>query len=216
MNQNKIKVMVVDDHLMVRKGLALFVGGYSDMELVGEAADSQTAVVVFAETQPDVVLMDMKLPDRDGAATIAEIRKRHPNARVIALTSFADDDTIDAALHAGARGFLLKDVSVEELANAIRTVHQGKVIFDEKASEVLYGLLAKSENVETKTIFSKREKDVLRHLVNGLTNKQIAARLKVQPSTIKQYLSSIFTKLRVQSRTEAVAETLRMGLIEKK
>lgn len=160
--------------------------------------------------------MDMKLPDRDGAATIAEIRKRHPNARVIALTSFADDDTIDAALHAGARGFLLKDVSVEELANAIRTVHQGKVIFDEKASEVLYGLLVKSENVETKTIFSRREKDVLRHLVNGLTNKQIAARLKVQPSTIKQYLSSIFTKLRVQSRTEAVAETLRMGLIEKK
>lgn len=215
MNNNKIKVMVVDDHLMVRKGLALFVNGYADMELVGEAGDSRTAVQLYTETQPDVVLMDMKLPDGDGATAIREIRVKFTNARVIALTSFADDETIDAALHAGARGFLLKDVSVEELAAAIRMVHQGKAIFDAKAYEALFSFLEKSGVSEVKTIFSKREKDVLRHLVNGLTNKQIAVRLKVQPSTIKQYLSTIFTKLRVQSRTEAVAEALRMRLVEK-
>ena len=212
MKNKKISVMIVDDHLMVRKGLAQFVKGNRDMRLVGEAENSRDAVLLYKQEIPDVALMDMKLPDRDGAATICEIRKSDPNARIIALTSFAEDEVIDAALHAGARGFLLKNISVEELANAIRIVHDGKTIFDSKSSEIIFNLIANTAAQGNQFVLSEREKSVLDLLVNGLTNKQIALQMKVKPSTVKQYLSSIFVKLRVQSRTEAATEALKLGL----
>jgi NarL family two-component system response regulator LiaR len=215
MNTKKIKVMIVDDHLMVRKGLALFVNGSKDMELVGEAEDSAGAIQLYEQENPDVVLMDMMLPDNDGATTISRICKSHPGAKIIALTSFTEDEIIENALQAGASGFLLKNVSVEELASSIRMVHQGKTIFDAKASDVLHRLINRTEADDKKAVFSEREKDVLRLLANGLTNKQIAAHLKVQPSTVKQYLSYIFSKMRVQNRAEAVAAAIRMNMLKK-
>lgn len=217
MTQPPIKVMIVDDHLMVRKGLALFVSGFEDMLLVGEAGNAQDALDIFMKQLPDVVLMDMVLPDINGAEITRMIRQRHPEAAIIALTSFGEEALIESALRAGARGFLYKNISVDELADAIRQTYRGRTILDPKASEVMLRLVGGTESgaaAPVKSELSDREKDVLQLLVRGLTNKQIAATLDLQPSTVKQYISNILSKLNVQSRTEAVASALRHGLIE--
>lgn len=212
-----IKVLIVDDHPMVRKGLAMFVGGFEDLRLVGEAADAASALEAYQREQPDVVLMDMVMPGENGAAVIYKIRQKFPDAAIIALTSFEEEDLIKNALLAGARGFLYKDVSVDELVDAIRQVHRGCTILDSKASAVMLRLVsAKLEPASEvpRADLSEREMEVLKYLVEGLTNKQIASYLGIQPSTVKQYISNILSKLDAQSRTEATAIALRLGLIE--
>lgn len=218
MSGELIKVMVVDDHPMVRKGLVMFVGGFADMQLVGEAADAASALEMYRQEHPDVVLMDMVMPDEGGASAISRIRQEFPEAAIIALTSFGEDHHIEAALRAGARGFLYKTVSVEELADAIRQIHRGRTILDPKASDVMLRMVSGGESSPPslpQSALSERESDVLRLLVEGLTNKQIAVRLDLRPSTVKQYISNILSKLKVQSRTEAVAAALKLGLLEK-
>lgn len=218
MSDELIKVMVVDDHPMVRKGLVMFVGGFADMQLVAEAADAASALEMYRQEQPDVVLMDMVMPDEGGASAISRIRQEFPAAAIIALTSFGEDHLIEAALRAGARGFLYKTVSVEELADAIRQIHRGRTILDPKASDVMLRMVSGEELGPPslpQSALSERENDVLRLLVEGLTNKQIAARLDLRPSTVKQYISNILSKLNVQSRTEAVAASLKLGLLER-
>ncbi len=218
MSNELIKVMVVDDHPMVRKGLVMFVDGFADMQLVAEAADAVSALEMYRREQPDVVLMDMVMPDESGASVISRIRQEFPAAAIIALTSFGEDHLIESALRAGARGFLYKTVSVEELADAIRQIHRGRTILDPKASDVMLRMVSGEEASPTslpQSALSERENDVLRLLVEGLTNKQIAARLDLRPSTVKQYISNILSKLNVQSRTEAVAATLKLGLLER-
>ncbi len=218
MTQQPIKVLIVDDHPMVRKGLALFVSGFDDLLLVGEAGNAQEALDLYALHSPDVVLMDMVLPDVDGAQIIRMMRQLDSEAAIIALTSFGEEALIEAALHAGARGFLYKNIGVDELADAIRQTHRGRTILDPKASEVMLRLVSGANRTPfafVKSDLSEREKNVLKLLAQGLTNKQIAATLDLQISTVKQYISNILSKLNVQSRTEAVASALRLGLLEK-
>ena len=217
MAQSQIKVMIVDDHPMVRKGLAMFVAGYEDMQLVAETGNAANALELYESQRPDVVLMDMVMTEQDGATTIAQIRQAHPTAAIIALTSFGEEQLIEAALRAGARGFLYKNVSVDELAEAIRQTYRGRTILDPKASEVMLRLVSGSDSplpVTLKSDLSEREHMVLTLLARGLTNKQIAAQLQLQPSTVKQYISNILSKLNVQSRTEAVSAALKLGLIK--
>jgi DNA-binding NarL/FixJ family response regulator len=216
MKTKRIKVLIVDDHLMVRKGLALLVSGFKDLRLVGEASNATSAVQLFEEERPDITLMDMILPDVSGAEIIRRIRKIQDDAAVIALTSFGEEDLITEAIRAGARGFLYKNISVDELADAIREVYRGQVVLDPKASDVMLRLIRESDPIThaAKPDLSERELDVLQLMAQGLTNKQIAPQLDIQASTVKQYVSHILSKLKAQSRAEAVANALRLGLIK--
>lgn len=214
MTKKQIKVLIVDDHLMVRKGLALLVSGFKDLQMAGEASNAESAIKLFESKKPDVVLMDMVMPDVSGAEAIRRIKQIHAGAIIIALTSFGEEELIKEALRAGARGFLYKNVSVNELADAIRQVHKGRVVLDPKASEVMLRIVSESNSAPIKSELSEREHEVLQLLAQGLTNKQIAIRLGIQLSTAKQYVSNIFAKLEVKSRAEAAATALRLGLIK--
>lgn len=200
---------------MVRKGLAMFVSGTEGLRLVGEASNARDALDLYESERPDVVLMDMVLPEGSGASVIRQIRRKNPEAAIIALTSFGEEKIVEDALQAGARGFLYKDVSVEELADAIRQIYLGRTVLDSKASDIMLRMVSSSDSPgpgPLKTDLSEREYDVLQLLIQGLTNKQIATQLDLQPSTVKQYVSNIISKLGVQSRTEAVAVALKLNL----
>ena len=206
-----IRVMLVDDHTMVRRGLATFLMVFDDFKLVGEAENGVNAVQLCAEVLPDVILMDMVMPEMDGASATRAIRKQFPQAQVIALTSYKEGELIKNALEAGAIGYLLKDVSADELARAIRAAHAGRATLSPDAAQVL---------VETANLppapgldLTERERAVLALMVEGLNNTQIAGRLTVSPSTVKSHVSNILSKLGVSSRTEAVSLALRHGLV---
>jgi len=212
-----IKVMIVDDHPMVRKGLAMFIDGSPNLELAGEASDSESALSLYKSANPDVILMDMVLNNASGIDVIKELRNENASVGIIALTSFDDENLVKGALKAGARGFLYKNISIEELADAIRQVYLGRMILDPRASTLMLNLVSETNAVQQdlgKMALSQRENDVLHFLVQGLTNKQIASQLELQPSTIKQYISNILAKLGVQSRTEAATVAIKLGLVE--
>jgi NarL family two-component system response regulator LiaR len=204
-------VLVVDDHPMVRRGLATFLKVYDDLEMAGEAASGQEAIQLCAELQPDVVLMDMVMPDMDGATATRLIRKQSSQVQVLALTSFKEETLVQSALKAGAIGYLLKDVSADDLAQAIRAAHAGRSTLSPEAAQAL--VHATSQGAETRIDLTDRELEVLSLLVDGLNNTQIAAKLTVSPSTVKSHVSSILAKLRVSSRTEAVTLALRNRLV---
>src|SRR5512134_3713515 len=183
-----IHILIADDHLMVRKGLSALVQGIADFTLIGEAENGKQAIVMYSTLHPDVVLMDIVMPDVGGIEAIRTIRAEDPAANIIALTSFSDEQLISQALTAGARGFLYKDVSVDELINAIRQSHLGQVTLDPEAMRVLMDRLERSQKQEVharhgEVKLSPREKDVLQLLVQGKTTKQMALILSVQPST---------------------------------
>ena len=205
-----IRVVIVDDHLMVRRGLATFLKVFKDFELVGEADSGESAIQLCAKLQPDVVLMDMVMQSMDGAAATRLIRKQCPSARIIALTSFKDEILVKSALQAGAISYLLKGVSASELAQAIRAAHAGRPTISAEATEAL--IQAASQDSVLGPELTGREREVLLLMVEGLNNTQIASRLTVSPSTIKSHVSSILAKLGVTSRTEAVALALRHKL----
>ncbi len=206
-----IRVMLVDDHTMVRRGLATFLKVYDDLELVGEAADGQAAVELCAQVLPDVILMDMMMPDMDGATATRLIRQQFPKVQVVALTSFKEEGLVRNALQAGAIGYLLKDVSADELARAIRAAHSGRASLSPEAAQAL--VHASNQPLAPGHDLTERERVVLALMVEGLNNTQIAARLVVSPSTIKTHVSNILSKLGVASRSEAVALALRSGLV---
>lgn len=208
---NPIRVMVVDDHAMVRRGLATFLMVYDDLELAGEAESGEEAIQLCSEVKPDVILMDMVLPVMDGAAATSVIRKRYPKVQVIALTSFKDKNIIKNALEAGAIGYLLKDVSAAELALAIRAAHAGRATLSQDVAQVI--VQTAGQPPEPGLDLTEREREVLALMVEGLNNTQIAGRLTVSPSTIKSHVSNILSKLGVSSRTEAVTLALRHGLV---
>ena len=203
--------MVVDDHTMVRRGLATFLKVFDDLELVGEAASGQAAIQLCAQQQPDVVLMDMVMPDMDGATATRLIRKQFPKVQVLALTSFKEEILVQSALQAGAIGYLLKDVSADELAQAIRAAHAGRATLSPEAAQAL--VHAASQPPAPGLDLTEREREVLALMVEGLNNTQIAARLTVSPSTVKSHVSNILSKLGVASRTEAVALAIRNRLV---
>jgi two-component system, NarL family, response regulator LiaR len=207
----KIRVMVVDDHTMVRRGLATFLKVFDDLELAGEAAGGQAAITLCAELQPDVVLMDMVMPEMDGATATRLIRSHSPKTQVLALTSFKEEILVQSALQAGAIGYLLKDVSADELAQAIRAAHAGRSTLSPEAAQAL--VHATSQPAGPGVDLTERELEVLALMVEGLNNTQIAARLTVSPSTVKSHVSNILAKLGVASRTEAVTLALRNRLV---
>ena len=204
-----IRIMIVDDHLMVRRGLTTFLKVFKEFELVGEAESGEVAVQLCEKLQPDIILMDMIMDGMDGAAATRLIRKQFPNIQVIALTSFKDEIHVKSALHAGAISFLLKDVSANELAQAIHAAYEGRPTI---SPEVTKSLIETDQEPIPGNDLTEREHEVLLLMVEGLNNTQIASRLTVSPSTIKSHVSSILTKLGVASRTEAVALALRNKL----
>jgi two-component system, NarL family, response regulator LiaR len=206
-----IRVMLVDDHTMVRKGLATFLKVFDYLELVGEAESGADAIKLCGEVLPDVVLMDMVMPDMDGATATALIRQQFPHVQILVLTSFKEGELIKKALEAGAIGYLLKDVTADDLARAIRAAHAGRATLSPEAAQSL---------VETTNLppapgldLTEREREVLALMVEGLNNIQIAARLTVSPSTIKSHVSNVLSKLGVASRTEAVTLALRNRIV---
>jgi NarL family two-component system response regulator LiaR len=203
--------MLVDDHAMVRRGLATFLKVYDDLELAGEAASGQAAIQLCDTLHPDVVLMDMVMPDMDGAAATRMIRKQSPGIQVLALTSFKEGILVQSALQAGAIGYLLKDVSADELAQAIRAAHAGRSTLSPEAAQAL--VLATSQPPAPGLDLTGREREVLASMIEGLNNTQIAAKLNVSPSTVKSHVSNILSKLGVASRTEAVTLALRNRII---
>jgi NarL family two-component system response regulator LiaR len=206
-----IRVMLVDDHTMVRRGLATFLKVFDDLELAGEAENGQTAIQLCAKLQPDVVLMDMVMPDMNGATATRTIRQQFPNVQVIALTSFKEEELVKSALEAGAIGYLLKDVSADELVRAIRSAHAGRATLSPEAAQAL--VHAASQPPAPGYDLTERERAVLALMIEGLNNIQIAGKLTVSPSTIKSHVSNILSKLGVTSRTEAVTLALRNRII---
>ena len=206
-----IRVMLVDDHAMVRRGLAAFLKVFDDLQLAGEAEGGEAAIQLCAEAHPDVILMDMVMPDMDGAAATRAIRQQFPHVQVLALTSYKEGDLVKNALEAGAIGYLLKDVSADELAGAIRAAHSGRATLSPQAAQAL--VETTSQTPRPGLDLTEREREVLALMVEGLNNTQIAGRLVVSPSTIKSHVSNILSKLGVASRTEAVTLALRSHLI---
>lgn len=210
-DQSPLRVLLVDDHSMVRRGLAAFILAFDDLELSGEAADGSEAVKRCAEVLPDVVLMDLMMPVMDGVEAIRVVRQRFPTVKVIALTSFRDEALVQRALRAGATGYLLKNVTADELAVAIRSTHSGRRVLAPEATQALIDSAAQPPVPGAD--LSAREREVLALLVQGLNNTAIAGRLVVSRSTAKAHVSNILTKLGVGSRTEAVALAMRHHLI---
>ena len=206
-----IKVVIVDDHELVRGGLETILGLFDDIELVGQADSGAAAVKLCGETRPDVVLMDLVLPGgMDGAQATQELLRTCPDTQVLALTSFSDPELIQRVLRAGALGCLLKNVSGKELAAAIRRAHEGTSTLAPEAADALVHAI--SSPAEARVSLTHREQDVLALIVDGLTNAEIAERLVVSISTIKTHVSSIIAKLGASTRTEAAAIAVREHL----
>jgi two-component system NarL family response regulator len=204
---NAIRVLVADDHVTVREGLAAIIGRQPDMTVTGEAANGREVVDRWREQRPDVTLIDLRMPVLDGVGAIAEIRRADPSARIIVLTTFDTDNDIARAVSAGAKGYLLKDAPREELLDCIRRVNAGETCIP--ASVV--AKLAANLTTDPLTV---RELNVLNLLAQGRSNKEIAMKLYISETTVKSHLRSIFTKLNVLSRTEAISVASRRGLVQ--
>lgn len=214
MEANKpIRVLLVDDHAVVRSGLAAFMMIFDDLEFVGEAGDGREAIQKCEELKPDVVLMDLIMPEMDGASATQVIRSRWPDTQVVVLTSFKEDDLVQGALRAGAIGYLLKNASAEDLAGAIRSATAGRATLAPEAAQAL--IHVNRANYQASSFdLTDREKEVLALMTEGLNNLEIADRLVVSRSTVKFHVSSVLSKLGASTRTEAVAVALKNRLIE--
>jgi two-component system, NarL family, response regulator LiaR len=210
---NVIRVMIVDDHALVRSGLEAFLMVQKDLKLVAQAKNGQQAVSLCAETQPDVILMDLLMPGMSGIETICQIKQQFPHVQCIALTSYKEEELVQGSLKAGAIGYLLKDVSADDLANAIRSAFAGRPSLAPEAAQALIQISRKGPPVGAD--LTDREREILRLLVEGLNNPEIADRLVISRGTVKFHVSSILSKLGVASRTEAVSLALQNHLVTK-
>ncbi|TLD71396.1 response regulator transcription factor [Phragmitibacter flavus] len=201
-----IRVLIADDHVTVLEGLAAMIGRQPDMEVVAEACDGDEAVARWLELRPDVALVDLRMPGRDGMEVIEEVRRHDGTAKVIVLTTYDNDQDVMRVVKAGARGYLLKDARREELLECIRKVHAGETCIPQ-------GLIEKLAAGISGETLTGRELNVLELLAEGLSNKEIAARLSISETTVKTHLRGIFGKLNVLSRTEAVTVAGRRGFV---
>ncbi len=208
-----IRVLIADDHAIVREGLRSLLETEPGMELVGEAADGGEAVAKARALQPDVILLDLMMPRLDGLAALGEIRREQPDARILVLTSFTEDEKVFAAIKRGALGYLLKDSSPQELLDAIREVARGEpALHPTIARKVLRELSRPPELPPTPDPLTARELEVLRLVAQGLSNQEIAERLAVSERTARTHVSQILTKLHLANRTQAALYALREGL----
>ncbi|HKZ85208.1 MAG TPA: response regulator transcription factor [Anaerolineae bacterium] len=205
-----IRILLVDDHSVVRQGLRMFLALDPELEVIGEAADGAEAVRVARELKPDVVLMDMLMPVMDGVAATAAIRRELPDTEVIALTSVLEDEKVIGAVRAGAIGYLLKDTEADDLRRAIKAAANGQVQLSPKAAARLMREVRAPDSPEALT---ERETDVLRLLAQGKSNKEIAHQLSLSEKTVKTHVSNILAKLGVPSRTQAALYAVRIGLV---
>lgn len=209
---DRIRVLIADDHEIVRQGLTTFLELQEDIEVVGQAADGEAAARMAERLTPDVVLMDLVMPVLDGIGAIARIRASAPSSHVIVLTSFADDEKIFAAIRAGAAGYLLKDVSPQDLATAIRMVQGGEPILAPGVARRLMDEVGRQP--EPANHLTEREIEVLKLIANGRSNKEIAGDLTLSEKTVKTHVSNILKKLHVADRTQAALYAVRQHLVE--
>lgn len=209
----RIRVLVVDDHAVVRQGLRTFLELQDDIEVIGEAADGATAAALATELRPDVVLMDLQMPGSGGVDGIRLMREAGLAARVIVLTSFTDDGKVLPAIRAGAAGYLLKDVEPQALAQGIRSVHSGQVLLNADIAARLLSASAPAGGHRADTL-TDREREVLREIAHGLSNREIARTLVVSEKTVKTHVSSILAKLGLQDRTQAALYAVQHDLAD--
>ncbi|WP_242248375.1 response regulator transcription factor [Bacillus cereus group sp. BfR-BA-01523] len=214
----KIKVLLVDDHTVVLKGLAFFLSTQEDFELVGEANNGKEALVKVGETSPDVVLMDLYMPEMDGIEATNCIKKEYPNVKVIVLTSFSDQAHVLPALKAGASGYILKDIEPDQLVEAIRSAYKGNIqLHPDIANALLSQTLPQEEKEEEPSVqvdvLTARENEVLQLLAKGMSNKEIASVLVITEKTVKAHMSSILSKLHLSDRTQAALYAVKNGIV---
>ncbi|MEZ4860251.1 MAG: response regulator transcription factor [Caldilineaceae bacterium] len=212
-NTEIIRVLIVDDQAVVRSGLAAFLSIYDDLVLVGEASDGARAVNLCGQLRPDVVLMDLVMPTMDGAEATMAIRKHYPHIQVVALTSFKEDELVKRVLEAGAIGYLLKNVSADELADAIRAAYAGRPTLAPEATQALIRQARQSAVTQPGSDLTEREREVLALIVEGLNNTEIAERLIISRSTVKFHVSNVLSKLQVSSRMEAITYAITHKLV---
>lgn len=208
----RIRVLIADDHRLIRTGLRVLLENYDDFELVGEAADGLAALTLCERLRPDVVLMDVMMPGIDGIQATATLHESYPEIKVLMMTSMGDEDIIQAALKAGAAGYLMKDVSFEEVAEGIREVYKGNPVLAPEVSRLLIKAAIRSPAIVHD--FSEREVEVTALMAEGLNNQEIAERLLISPATVKDYVSSIMNKLGTTSRIQAVAIAVERKIIK--
>ena len=204
--KNALRVLVADDHPVVREGLAALINRRPDMAVVAEASTGQEAVEQFLLHRPDVALLDLRMPEMDGVEVIAAIREQVPTARLVVLTTYADEEDIHRSLRAGARGYLLKDAPRDELLDCVRAVHDGQTVIPPAIALKLASRLMATE-------LTPRELDVLRLLATGQSNKQIAAALFIAEGTVKTHVNALLRKLDAADRTGVVTLALKRGLL---
>ena len=206
MSNEKIKVMIVDDHPLLRVGVASIVNARSDMTVMAQTGTGEEAVALFSQHRPDVTLMDLRLPKMSGVDAILAIRARFPMARFVVLTTYEGDEDIHRALEAGAKGYIIKGMPYQTLIEALLRVHGGGRFLPPPVARALASRMPDSD-------LSSREKEVLRHLVEGMSNKEIAGLLGITEATVKCHVSTILMRLNVSDRTQAVVTALQRGLV---
>ncbi len=207
----KIRVMLVDDHNVVRSGLATFLRAYEDLELVGEAKNGLEAIQLCPLKMPDVILMDLVMPEMDGIAATRSILEEYPGMKIIAMTSFEEEELVQGVLSAGAMGYLLKNITADELARAIRDAVSGKSTLSPEAVRVL--VQATRPSKQSLCDLTEREMEVLHLLVQGQSNQQIADAMVISVATVKAHISSILSKMQVASRAEAIAYAIKHKIV---
>ncbi len=212
--REKVRVLIVDDHAVVRQGLITFLELQDEIEVVGEAGNGKEAMQRVKELEPDVVLMDLVMPVMDGLTAIKEIKQMRPETEIIALTSFADDEKVFTAIRSGATGYLLKDVQPNDLVKAVLAADRGEAqLHPEVAKKLMHEVVAPAKESDSLDYLTEREREVLGLLGHGMSNKEIAYKISVSEKTVKAHVSSILNKLNLPGRTHAALYASKRGLV---
>jgi len=215
---NKIKLLIVDDHAVVRQGLRGFLELLEDFEIVGEGSNGTEAVSLAVDLKPDVILLDLMMPEMDGVEATRRIRLADPEARILILSSFSNDDNVLPAIRAGAMGYVLKDIDPDALAEALRATYQGRSQLHPDIAQKLIAHVQQDEQqagqaVDPLSQLTEREKEVLKCIAQGMSNREIAAALSISPMTVKTHVSNLLGKLQLADRTQAAILAIHLGLV---